>query len=287
MTKSATPPTPELLYLLSGDEEDFASACADFQPADIAEGLNGLPIEAATRVMAALPFHRAVQVLDEPQLNRRAEMVGGLDQARAGALIEAMSADQQVELFRELSEEARGRLAHVLDAPTRDSLRLLLRYPPTSAGGIMTTEFVGVPAGWNVEQVKTYIREVGRAKETVYAIYVLDPQSQRLVRVVSLKEIMLAEPGTPVLEVGEARKPVTVRPLFDQEEVARLISKYDLLAIPVLDDDGRVLGIVTVDDVIDALVKETTEDVQKFGGMEALDEPYMQIGFLTMVKKCA
>lgn len=287
MTKTATPPSPELLYLLSGDEEDFQSACADFQPADIAEALNGLPIEAATRVMAALPFHRAVQVLDEPQLNRRAEMIGGLEQARAVALIEAMSADQQVELFRDLSNEARTRLAHVLDAPTRDSLSLLLRYPPTSAGGIMTTEFVGVPAGWNVEQVKTYIREVGRAKETVYAIYVLDPQSQRLVRVVSLKDIMLAEPGTPVLEVGETRKPVTVRPLLDQEEVARLISKYDLLAIPVLDDDGRVLGIVTVDDVIDALVKETTEDVQKFGGMEALDEPYMQIGFLTMVKKRA
>jgi magnesium transporter len=104
---------------------------------------------------------------------------------------------------------------------------------------------------------------------------------------VSLKEIMLAEPGTPVLDVGETRKPVTVRPLVDQEEVARLISKYDLLAIPVLDDDGRVLGIVTVDDVIDALVKETTEDVQKFGGMEALDEPYMQISFLTMVRKRA
>src|SRR5882724_1691201 len=286
-TKNATPPSPELLYLLSGDEDDFAAACADFLPADIAEALNGLPVEAATRVVSALPFHRAVQVFDEPQLSRRGELIAGLAPDRAIALIEAMSSDQKVELFRELSEEARGRLIHVLDAPTRDSLNLLLRYPPTSAGGIMTTEFVGVPATWNIEQVKTYIREVGQAKETVYAIYVLDPKDQRLRRVVSLKEVLLADPGTPVLEVGETRKPITVRPLTDQEDVARLISKYDLLAIPVVDDGGRVLGIVTVDDVIDALVSETTEDVQKFGGMEALDEPYMQIGLLAMVKKRA
>src|SRR6185503_20115323 len=226
MNKSATPPTPELLYLLSGDEDDFATACADFLPADIAEGLNGLPLEAATRVVAALPFHRAVQVFDEPQLTRRGELVAGLEPGRAIALIEAMSSDQQVELFRELTDEARARLIHVLDAPTRDSLNLLLRYPPTSAGGIMTTEFMSVPAGWNVDQVKTYIREVGQAKETVYAIYVLD-------------------------------------------------------------QSGRVLGIVTVDDIIDALVSETTEDVQKFGGMEALDEPYMQISLAAMVKKRA
>ncbi len=287
MTKSATPPSPELLYLLSGDEDDFHAACADFLPADIAEGLNGLPVAAATRVAAALPFHRAVQVFDEPQLTRRAAIVAGLDPARAVPLIEAMSADQQVELFREMDDAARARLVHVLAAPTRDTLDLLLRYPPTSAGGIMTTEFVGVPADWNVDQVKAYIREVGRGKETVYAIYLLDPDTQRLVRVVSLKEIMLADPGTPLLDVGEMRKPITVRPLMDQEDVARLISKYDLLAIPVIDDGGHVLGIVTVDDIIDALVKETTEDVQKFGGMEALDEPYMRIGFLTMIRKRA
>jgi magnesium transporter len=98
---------------------------------------------------------------------------------------------------------------------------------------------------------------------------------------------MLADPGTSLLDVGEMRKPITVRPLIDQEDVARLISKYDLLAIPVIDDGGHVLGIVTVDDIIDALVKETTEDVQKFGGMEAVDEPYMRIGFLTMIRKRA
>ena len=280
-----TPLSPELLYLLSGDEEDFEAACAEFLAADIAEGLNGLPVEAAITVATALPFHRAVQVFDEPQLQRRGELVGGMEIARATPLIEALSADQQVELFRELRDEARARLIHLLAAPTRDVLALLLRFPPHTAGGIMTTEFVGVPSTWTADQVKNHIREVAAAKETVYAIYVLDPRDQRLVRVVSLRDIMLAEPERPVLQVGETRKPVTAKPLTDREEVARLISKYDLLAIPVLDEGGHVLGIVTVDDVIDALVRESTEDVQKFGGMQAIEEPYTQIGILEMVRK--
>jgi magnesium transporter len=280
-----TPLSPELLYLLSGDEEDFEAACAEFLPADIAEGLNGLPLDAAIKVAAALPFHRAVQVFDEPQLQRRGELVGGMETARVAPLIEALSADQQVELFRELSDEARARLIHLLAAPTRDVLNLLLRFPAHTAGGIMTTEFVGVPSSWTADQVKGHIREVAAAKETVYAIYVLEPRDQRLVRIVSLRDIMLAEPDRPVMHVGETRKPVTVKPLTDREEVARLISKYDLLAIPVLDDAGHVLGIVTVDDVIDALVSESTEDVQKFGGMQAIDEPYSQISVPEMVRK--
>ena len=108
-----TPLSPELLYLLSGDE-DFEAACAEFLPADIAEGLNGLPLDAAIKVATALPFNRAVQVFDEPQLQRRGELVGGMETARAAPLIEALSADQQVELFRELSDEARARLIHLL-----------------------------------------------------------------------------------------------------------------------------------------------------------------------------
>ncbi|HET7599858.1 MAG TPA: magnesium transporter [Gemmatimonadales bacterium] len=287
MTPKSAPPTPELLYLLSGDEEDFATAVADFLPADIAEALTELPPDAATRVVAALPFHRAVQLFDEPQFTRRGEIIERLDAAQAVPLIEAMSSDQQVELFRELSDEARARLGHVLDAPTRQQLDLLMRYPPTSAGGIMTTEFLAVPPDWTVERVQAYIREVGQGKETVYAIYVVDPRDQRLRHVVSLRELLAAGPASRVVDVGEARKLVTVRPYTDQEDVARLISKYNLLAIPVVDDGQHVLGIVTVDDIIDALVRETTEDVQKLGGMEALEEPYMEISFRSMVQKRA
>jgi magnesium transporter len=127
---------------------------------------------------------------------------------------------------------------------------------------------------------------VGGGKETVYVIYVVDADG-RIRHVVSLRELILSERGSRVTEVGKQRKVLSVGPYTDREEVARLISKYDLLAIPVVDRDQRILGIVTVDDVIDALVTETTEDVQRFGGMEALDEPYMDISIRRMLRKRA
>jgi magnesium transporter len=287
VTALPTPPSPELLYLLAGDEEDLLAAVENLRPADVAEALNQLPVAAAARVVAALPFELAVQLLDEPELDRRSDIFELLDEERAIPLIEALSSDQQVELFRTLKERDRTRLFHVLDAPTREALKLLLAFPPTSAGGLMTTEFVGVPATWTVEQVRRHVSEVGRAKETVYAIYVLNPKDQRLLTVVSLREIMLADAGQRVDSLAHGRRPITVGPLVDREDVARLISKYNLLAIPVLDSGGRVLGIVTVDDVIDALISELSEDVQKFGGMAAVDEPYMQIGLGEMIRKRA
>jgi magnesium transporter len=154
-----------------------------------------------------------------------------------------------------------------------------------TAGGIMTTEFVSISSDWTVDQALRLIGEVGGRKETVYAIYVVDPDTQTLVHVVSLRELLTVPRDENVLEVGSRRAPLTVAADTDREEAARLISKYNLLAVPVIDDLRRILGIVTVDDVIDTLVEEQTEDVQRFGGMEALDAPYMEIGFLDMIRK--
>ena len=119
------PPSPELLYLLAGDAEDLLAACENLRPADVAEALNQLPVEAAARVVAALPFNLAVQLLDEPELDRRGEIFERLDEQTAVPLIEAISSDQQVELFRTLKDADRTRLFHLLDAPTRDALKLL------------------------------------------------------------------------------------------------------------------------------------------------------------------
>jgi magnesium transporter len=125
---------------------------------------------------------------------------------------------------------------------------------------------------------------VESSRETVYAIYVLDPLTKTLVKTITLRRLITADLEAPVLSVARPGRLITAAPLMDREEVARLISKYDLLAVPVV-DHGRVIGIVTVDDIIDAIVQETTEDVQKFGGMAAIDEPYMEIGFWQMMKK--
>jgi magnesium transporter len=151
----------------------------------------------------------------------------------------------------------------------------------------MTTEFVSASADWTASQTLEHVRSVGAGSETIYAIYIVDPPSHELIRAISLRQLILADPACLVADIGPARKPVTVAPTTDREDVARLISKYNLLAVPVVDAVGRVIGIVTVDDVIDAIVQENTEDAQKFGGMEALDQPYMQIGFGAMIKKRA
>jgi len=128
---------------------------------------------------------------------------------------------------------------------------------------------------------------VERTRETVYAIYILDPRSKVLLRALPLRRLISADPAVPVLAAAPTRRPVTISPLASRDEAARLISKYDLLAVPVVDGTGALVGIVTVDDVIDAMVARQTEEVQRFGGMEALDEPYIDIGFAKMIRKRA
>lgn len=280
---------PELLYLLLGDPAELTDTLVGLRAADVAEALRHLPPEAAAKVMGALPFDLAVQVFDEPELAYyRAEVVRHMGERAAAPLIDAMSADQQADLFRELPEEERGRFLKPLDAATRRGLELLLHYAPDTAGGIMTTEFVAVPVSWSVQQVLDYVATVGRSKETVYSIYCLAPETRELLHVVSLRDLLIApDRSVPVEQVGNRRKPLSVTPRTDREDVARLISKYNLLAVPVVDEAQHVIGIVTVDDVIDAIVHEQTEDVQKFGGMEALDEPYTEIGFGKMIRKRA
>jgi magnesium transporter len=280
--------TPELLYLLHGEPADLALAARNFRSADIAEALIQLPPEISAKVLNALPFDLTVQVFDEPELaHHRAEIARHMDEDAAAELIEAMSADQRADLFRELPNADRPRLMKRLESGTQDMLQSLLRYRPDTAGGIMTTEFVSVPATWTVDQVLRHISEVGRAKETVYAIYVTDPASGGLVHVVSLRELMVADRARLVTAAGDQRNPLSVTADTDREEAARIISKYNLLALPVVDEGRRVIGIVTVDDVIDTLIREVTEDVQRFGGMEALDEPYPDIPFVRMIKKRA
>src|SRR4051812_5786867 len=228
---------PELLYLLANDPAELAEALVGLRAADVAEALRDLPSDAAAKVMAALPFDLAVQVFDEPELtHHRCEIVNRMHEERAAPLVDAMSADQQADLFRELRETDRRRLLKLVDEPTRRALELLLRYAPDTAGGIMTTEAVTIPVSWTVQEALEYVAKVGRTKETVYAIYCLEPDDHRLVHVVSLRDLMVAEDKTQeVNEIGNRRKPLAVRPGTDREEVARLISKYNLLALPVID----------------------------------------------------
>ncbi|MEO8622814.1 MAG: magnesium transporter, partial [bacterium] len=288
MPTNAPTSAPELLYLVHSDPDELEEALQGMRSADIAEALRDLPSDAAAKVMAALPFATAVQVFDDPELtNHRHDIVARMDEGAAVALIEAMSADSQADLFRELDAPHRERLLKRLSLATRDALAGLLTFDPHTAGGIMTTEFMSLPSNWTADAALAYVREVGRAKETIYAIYLLDATTGVLTNTISLRELMLADPAHVVADIADKRNPITVRVDTDREDVARVISKYNLLAVPVVNGERRVLGIVTVDDVIDAIVREQTEDAQKFGGMEALDAPYMEMSFGAMVKKRA
>jgi magnesium transporter len=254
-------------------------------PADIVEALNRLELEGAAAVLALLPFDRVVEVFDEQELNDPAGLIMALPEEQAKVVLSGLSADRATDIFQLLPGPVRARFLSLLDPETKTSIEKLLTYPANTAGSLMTTEFVCVPSTWTIEQTLQHVRLVERTRETIYAIYVLDPQKKTLQQVVTLRRLIMGEPQASILSV--ARSPITTTPLTDREDVARLISKYDLLAIPVIDEKGHILGIVTVDDIIDAIVEEGTEDVQKFGGMAAIDEPYMQIGFGQMLYKRA
>jgi magnesium transporter len=251
---------------------------------DIVEALNDMPPGLAVEVLLHLPPDRAIEVLDQPGLEREPELVTLMPREAAAKLLAGMSADRVADIFRQVKEPHCSELLDLLDPDTRVNIRRLLEYPKDTAGSIMTTEFASVPSTYTVQQTLNYVRHVESSRETVYPIYVLDPLSKKLVKTISLRRLVTGDPDAPVLSVARPGRLITAAPLMDREDVARLISKYDLLAVPVVDGD-RVIGIVTVDDVIDAILEETTEDVQKFGGMAAINEPYMEIGFWQMMKK--
>ncbi len=283
---SRTEVTPDLLRRLHGAPAEIAGALAAAHEADVAEALSGVEPATATELLSALPFEFAVRVLEHPELDRRHEVFRHFATDKGVAFIRAMAPDQQARLFRELPEADRTRFLEDLDSGTRATLALLLTYPPATAGSIMTTDYVSIPSTGTVGETLSHIAQVGRRKP-VYAIYVLDPDDRHLVHVVSLRELVVADRAARVMEIGEHRRLLKVTPMADQEDVARLLSKYNLLAVPVVDEHGHLLGTITVDDVIDAVVKEQTEDLHKMGGLEALDEPYTQIGFATMIQKRA
>ncbi|AWN36072.1 magnesium transporter [Methylobacterium radiodurans] len=265
----------------------LAALLSDERAPDIVEALNAEAPEVAAAILLGLSIERAVEVLDQPELACAADIIEILPRDRVAVYLTGMSADRVTDVFREIEEPGRSDLRARLDAETRGAVDRLSAYGEETVGSLMTTEFVAVPGSWTVAQTLDHIRQVERTRETVYAIFVLDPRTRTLTKAVPLRRLIAGEPGDSVLAVAPERRPLSVTPTASREEAARLISKYDLLALPVVDAVGHVIGIVTVDDIIDAMVAKQTQDVQRFGGMEALPEPYMEIGFLTMIRKRA
>lgn len=254
---------------------------------EIVEAMNAQEPDKAAAMLRSLPNEKAIEVLDLPGLANTCEIIAELPNETAVALLSGVSDDRAADIFKELIEPLRTTLLNALNPETRTVISGLLAYPERSAGSIMTTEFVSVPSTWTIAEVLHHIRMVERTRETVYSIFVTDPITKTLIQAVPLRRLISGDPHANVLTAAPARKPLMIAPEADRMEAARLISRYDLLAVAVVDGPGHILGIVTVDDVIDAIVAESTEDAQKFGGMEAIDEPYLRIGFGEMIKKRA
>ncbi|CAM5475598.1 Magnesium transporter MgtE OS=Afipia felis OX=1035 GN=NCTC12722_03533 PE=3 SV=1 [Afipia felis] len=261
----------------------IAASLTNEHPADTVDVLNRLEPAEAAEVLRLLPHERAIEVLDKPELDFGAEIIEALPHDVAIPLLADMSSDMAADLIQQLKDPPRSALMDGLDPASRNAINSLLAYPPNTAGAMMTIEFVSAPGNWTVEQTLQHIRRVERTRETVYAIYVLDPVTRRLVGALSLRRLIAGEPNQRIGDL--AVTPITTLPLTDREDVARLISRHDLLAVPVVDKASHLLGIVTFDDVIDAIIEEGTEDAQKFGGMEAIEEPYLQIGLGNMLRK--
>ena len=269
------------------DPSVLAARLSDERAPDIVEALNEEAPEVAAAILLGLPMERAVEVLDQPELDCAADIIEMLPRDRVAGYLSGMSADRVTDVFREIEEPGRSDLRARLDAETRGAVDRLSAYGEETVGSLMTTEFVTVPGTWTVGQTLEHIRHVEKTRETIYAIFVLDPRTRALTKAVPLRRLISGDPSDNVLSVAPGRRPLAVSPTASREEAARLISKYDLLALPVVDAVGHVIGIVTVDDMIDAMIEKQTQDVQRFGGMEALPEPYMDIGFFTMIRKRA
>ena len=221
--------------------------------------------------------------LDAPE---QAHILLNLPRSQQRGWMRLLPPDDAADLIQAADEEERERLLGLLDEPTRREVTALMAYADDKAGGLMSPRFARVRPDMTVDQAITYVRKQAREHlETIYYVYVLD-REQRLLGVVSLRQLIGAPPDKKVSDIMTLDA-VTVEEHMDQETVSRVFAGRNLIAVPVLDKAGRMKGIVTLDDIVDVVLEEATEDIQKLGGMEALEEPYLTVRFSEMIKKRA
>lgn len=278
---------PDIVALLDESPADLAAETEEMHPADLADVAELLETEQLHELLRALGPARAADVLEYLDEEIRTEYLEGITPRQAAELVTEMTPDDRADTLEEIDEEHAEDILSEIPAEARRETERLLEYESDTAGGIMTTEFVSVSADMSVEAALDNVRAIARTgrKEAMYAIYATDSQG-RVSGVLSLRELLAAMPGSKISDIAWTEV-VSVSPSADREEVARVIANYDLVAVPVVSESGHIMGVITVDDVIDAIQEEQTEDVQKLGGMEALDEPYSQISFWRMIKKRA
>jgi len=244
-------------------------------PAEIAQRLEGLPEEGALRLLRALPHELATAVLESLPPERSARLLSKLAPREAGGFLEEMSPDDAVDVLERLPRREQAELLEQLPREEAQLFQRLITYPPDTAGGIMSPEVVALSKEMTVEEAIERLRRAAEEAETIYYAYVVDREG-RLLGVLTMRDLILSPPERRLEELM-ITDVVKVEATQDVEEVARLFDRYNFLALPVVDSEGRLLGIVTMDDVLDVMQREATEDMHKLVGVAVEEQVFSPI----------
>lgn len=277
---------PEVRDALQSDPAAIRELVEEIHPVDAAEIFLGLKEEEQLTFLKALPLAEQVEILEELDDDLRADLFEKIAPEMAARLVAEMSADERADLFHELPAPLAAKILAKLSKEDAKDLRSLLAWPEGTAGALMTTDYVELEAEMTVAEAIERIREVAEDVETIYYAYAVSPEGS-LRGVVSLRSLVLSRPERSIADLMDTEHLVTVHGSDDQAEVTQVIAKYDLLAVPVVDDAGRLLGIITVDDTIDAAEEDATEEVQRLSGMEPLEDSYLKTSFFQLIRSRA
>ena len=277
---------PELAELIrQRDFNHLRELLCQFPAPEIAEILADLKADDKAVLLRILPHAVAAEVFEYLSHDDQEKLLHALGNEQVAQILNELPPDDRTALLEELPAAATQKMLNLLSPGERKIASDLLGYPKDSIGRRMTPEYVAIQKNWTIAEVLAYLRKVGRERETLNQLYVVDEKGH-LVAWVRLRDLVVAELDTPVIALLEDQLFV-LRATDDQETAVNAFKKYDVTMLPVVDSRGVLVGVVTVDDVLDVVEKETTEDIQKMGGMEALDAPYLTISLLSMIKKRA
>jgi magnesium transporter len=277
---------PEIKSLI--EARNFAALREMFRewaPADVAEVILDMEEDDQVIIFRVLPSALAADVFEYLDVEAQQKLLRGMAHEQVVAILNEMSPDDRTALLEELPSAAARQLIKLLTPEERHIAQSLLGYPEGSVGRLMTPDFIAVHEDWTVKEVLDHVREFGQDSETLNVIYVVDDRG-KLIDDLRIREFLLKPLEVKVSDIRD-RNFIALSVTDSQEQALNAFRKYDRAALPVLDSNGVLVGIVTSDDMLDVAEEEATEDIQKIGGMEALDEPYMRISLLRMVRKRA
>ncbi len=276
--------TPEIRELLKlQNKEELHEAMQEMHPADIADALFDLEIKEQVALISRIDKKKTIKVFNELDEYEQFELLDKLEKGLSAYLLNEMSSDDRADLLSSLPDNVAKNFLNLMSEPERKDVEKLLKYPAHSAGSIMTTQYISLTPELMISEASELIRQAAPKKETIYYTYVTDLEG-RLIGFVSLKDIFMTREDVPIRKIMHKRI-IKAGAFQDQEQVAKTVRKYNLLALPVVDKDKKLVGIVTVDDIIDVLHEENTEDFYKMAAMLAPEDPYFETGFFTLVRR--